>query len=157
MKICIRYFKHREDAVSVLNQSFLKVLQNLEDYDQTRSWENWISSITIRTCIDEYRKHKKYKDLVDGVDNYDHLEATFKPVYNDIIVKLSQEEVDSMLGLLTSEEKFVFNLFEFESYTHEEIAAQLDVSVRSSKRYLQKARVKLRAELEARIKKKSKV
>lgn len=157
MKVCARYFHQREDAVEVLNQGFLKVLLNLKDFDRTRSFENWTSSITIRTCIDEYRKRKQYKEMIDQVENYDALEAKFKPVYNDVIKDLSQAEVDRILSMLDADERFVFNLFEFEGYSHEEIAEKLKVSVRSSKRYLHRAKEKLRAELERKVDLKHKV
>lgn len=157
MKVCIRYFSQREDAVEVLNQGFLKVLLSLKEYDRNRSFENWINSITIRTCIDEYRKRKKYSEMVDSVENYETLEPEYRPVYDEIIEELSQEEVDRILEVLSGEERLVFNLFEFEGYSHEEIADQLHVSVRSSKRYLQRAKMKLRDELEQKMKTKTKV
>jgi RNA polymerase sigma factor (sigma-70 family) len=148
MKVCIRYFNQREDAVEVLNQSFLKILLSLKDYQRDRSFTNWINSITLRTCIDEYRKKKRYRDMVDQVENYETLEPEFKPVYNEVIESLSQEEVDQILKVLSDEECLVFNLYEFEGYSHQEIAQQLEVSERSSKRYLQRAKLKLRDELE---------
>lgn len=151
MRVCIRYFNQREDAVEVLNQSFLKVLLSLNEYDKARSFESWINTITIRTCIDEYRKRKRYREMVDAVENYESLEPEFKPVYNEVIKELSQAEVDQILEVLSGEERFVFNLFEFEGYSHEEIAQQLGVSERSSKRYLHRAKLKLRDELEQRI------
>ena len=157
MKVCIRYFNQREDAVEVLNQGFLKILLNLKDYDQDRSFDNWANSITIRTCIDEYRKRKKYRELVQPVENYELLEPEFKPVYNEIIEQLGQEEVDMILEVLTDEERLVLNLYEFEGFSHQEIAARLKVSERSTKRYLQRAKMKLRDELEKKVKTQTKV
>lgn len=155
MKICIRYFSQREDAVAVLNQGFLKILLNLKDFDRERNFENWSFSIAIRTCIDEYRKQRKFNELHSSVESYQEIEPEFKPVYNDIIDELSQAEVDRMLSFLSDEEKFVFNLFEFEGYSHQEIAQKLGVSERSSKRYLQRAKDKLKEELEKKIRTKT--
>ena len=157
MKVCIRYFKQREEAMETLNQSYLKILLSLDEFDKGRSFVNWSSSIAIRTCIDEYRKKKRYREQVEILEDYDIVEPLFKPVYNDAIRRMSQEEVDALLAGLSEEERMVFNLFEFEGFTHQEIAKQLGVSDRSSKRYLNKAKEKLRSLLEQKVDSKTKV
>ena len=157
MRVCVRYFNQREEAVAVLNEGFLKILLSLKEYSLQGSFENWTRTIVIRTCIDEYRKKKKYVEMIEPVDNYDSVEAEFKPVYNQVIENLSQSEVDKILETLNGHERFVFSLYEFEGYTHDEIAAQLGVSIRSSKRYLQRAKLKLRDQLEKKIESKTEV
>ena len=63
---------------------------------------------------------------------------------NSVEQALEVEEVDLILSQIPDNERLVFNLYEMEGYSHKEIAAQLGVSERSSKRYLAKAKLNLK-------------
>ena len=58
MRTCVRYKRNREDAVSLLNDGFLKVLLKLDKYDPKQDFFPWISTIMVRTAIDDFRKNK---------------------------------------------------------------------------------------------------
>jgi predicted DNA-binding protein (UPF0251 family) len=59
-------------------------------------------------------------------------------------IRLNVQDILNLIEKLDEEEKVVFNLFEIDGYSHKEIAKDLEVSERSSKRYLASARVNLR-------------
>ena len=56
MSVCVRYFRQRCDAESALNQGFLKILMNIEKFDNAKPFAGWIKRIMINSIIDEYRK-----------------------------------------------------------------------------------------------------
>jgi RNA polymerase sigma-70 factor (ECF subfamily) len=62
MGICFRYTVNKEDAEELLNQAFLKILLNLDKYNQDISFIAWIKRVAINVVIDDYRKNKKYKE-----------------------------------------------------------------------------------------------
>lgn len=145
MSICVRYKKQRDDAVSLVNESFLKVLLSLEHYDRKRPFLTWVSAIAVRTAIDDYRKNLKYRQTVELNDDCSNLhthESGFSE--NGIWEKLSAENVKEILFQLPEDERIVFNLFALEGYLHHEIAELLNVSERTSKRLLQRAKKKLK-------------
>jgi RNA polymerase sigma-70 factor (ECF subfamily) len=67
-----------------------------------------------------------------------------KMVANDAIVEMSVDDIHKMIEKLDDEERVVFNLFEIDGYSHQEIAQELKVSERTSKRYLASARMNLK-------------
>jgi RNA polymerase sigma factor, sigma-70 family len=69
MSICLRYQKNRSDAVALLNEGFLKILTQLERYQMERSFEAWISTIMVRTAIDQYRKERHYREQTELTDD----------------------------------------------------------------------------------------
>ncbi|MEQ9262279.1 MAG: sigma-70 family RNA polymerase sigma factor [Owenweeksia sp.] len=149
MRTCVKFQRNREDAVALLNDGFLKILLNLDKYDFKKDFFPWISTIMVRTAIDHYRKSKDYKETIDlQLDVYNYTGYGESVVYNDVIEKMEQVEVDNLLHALPKNEKVVFNLFEMEGYAHKEIAEMLNISERSSKRYLQSAKGRLREMLE---------
>ena len=64
-------------------------------------------------------------------------------IEDNIISKISQDEILSLINKLPPSYKIVFNLFVIEGYTHREIADMLGISEGTSKSNLMDARRKL--------------
>ncbi len=148
LAICFRYQRQREDAVSLLNDAFLKVLLNLESFDDQKEFFPWAATITVRTAIDQFRSQQNYRENTDFMDkDADLEEVQLNPAQVSIMGELSKEEVNEMIFGLPEKERMVFVLYEWEGYKHQEIALKLDCSERSSKRYLHAAKDRLRKQL----------
>lgn len=145
LAICFRYQRQREDAVSLLNDAFLKILLKLDDYDEQKDFFPWAATITVRTAIDQFRSQHQYQENTDLMEHDADLEAAqLAPGQIKVIEELSSEEIQEMVFGLPEKERLVFVLFEWEGYQHQEIAKKLECSERSSKRYLQSAKEKLK-------------
>lgn len=138
MAICLRYQKNRGDAVALLNEAFLKVLMNLERYDESQAFLTWVGTITVRTAIDQFRKNQRH--CTAPIEDYFNLSPDLNAAESD----LRAEEILETIQKLPANELMVFNLFEMEGYAHLEIAAQLEISERSSKRLLHNAKARLK-------------
>lgn len=148
LAICFRYQRQRDDAVSLLNDAFLKILLNIETYDEQRDFLPWAATITVRTAIDQFRASHQYHDNTDLMEHDADLESVqMGPGHIKVIDELSSEEIQEMVFSLPEKERIVFVLYEWEGYKHHEIAEKLECSTRSSKRYLQSAKEKLKKEL----------
>ena len=145
MRIARKYKKNEEDAAYLVNDAFFKILTNIQNYNPLLPFEAWIKRITINTVIDDFRKNKKLKDILklDDFESTDHLE--FETILNVAENDLDAKEILKLIESLEEEEKFVFNMFEIDGYSHHEIANELGVSERTSKRYLASARNNLKA------------
>ena len=151
MRTCRRYKANREDAVSLLNDGFLKILLNLDKYDSSQDYLPWASTIMVRTAIDDYRRNKKYNEQTDLKESDRDLEElNLSQSHLQVIDELSAEEVREMIFELPENERIVFNLYEWEGYKHNEIADKLGVSERTTKRYLKAAKVMLKKMIEIR-------
>jgi RNA polymerase sigma-70 factor (ECF subfamily) len=149
MKTCNRFKRNREDAVALLNEGFLKVLLNLDKYDSSQDFFPWISTLMVRTAIDDFRKNQSYTQQTDLKETDAELEAVgTQELGSELLKKLSVEDIKKQIFSLAAEERLVFTLFEMEGYTHKEIAEKLQVTERSTKRYLKRAKDKLRIALQ---------
>lgn len=143
MKICLRYSKSREEAVEILNDAFLKVFKNLNQYTPSKSFQAWLRRILINSAIDYYRAHHKYPAFLElkeaaGVSQEEVQLPELSP----------NEDVLPILQKLSPGYRIVFNLFVMEGYKHKEIATMLGISVSTSRSNLQRAKHKLRSILE---------
>ncbi len=148
LAICFRYRKQREDAVSLVNDAFLKVLLNLDQFKEDKDFMPWIASITVRTAIDEYRREKKYREQTEFKESdHDFESAELNKEHWALVEQMNGEEVKELIHALPEPERMVFVLYEWEGYLHKEIAEKLACSERSSKRYLHRAKELLKKEL----------
>src|SRR6478735_7405579 len=57
--ICCRYTSCREEAKDVLQDSFIKIFNNIKTYKQTGSLEGWLKRIVVNTALSKYKQTKK--------------------------------------------------------------------------------------------------
>lgn len=147
MSMCLRYKKNKDDAEAMLNEGFYKILKGLKKWKKKQEYEVWAKRIMLNTLIDDYRKNKKHQTTEVFSDIVD--EEFENKVFIEENTNLEIEELLELIHSLPEIECNIFNLFELEGYNHPEIADMLEISVRSSKRHLQKARITLRTKIEA--------
>ncbi|MBC7913617.1 MAG: sigma-70 family RNA polymerase sigma factor [Pyrinomonadaceae bacterium] len=143
MKICLRYAEHKEEAVEIVNDGFMRVFNNIAKYDNNRPFLSWLSTIMINTSIDYYRKRIK-RTKMEELNNNHELEER-----EHILSRINYEDLIRLVQKLSTSYRTVFNLFVIDGYTHEEIADMLSISVGASKSNLFKARYKLKEMLKA--------
>lgn len=147
MSICIRYTINQQDAGARLNAAFLKVLQNLGTYDPAGSFKGWISKITVRTIIDDYRQKQRHEakytytghELND--DDWMHYDWKTENQTPDI------DYIMQLINQLPGTTREVFNLFIFDGYTHKEIGVMLEMTENTSKWHVHEAKRRLRETL----------
>lgn len=138
MGICLRYLPDRTLAQEALNDAFLKIFNQLPyEYKKLTSFRAWARKLIIHTAIDYFRKEKKH------LYHNDHdIEESLQP--DNFFDKESAEEIIRLLNQLPPLWKVVFNLYEVEGYTHEEIAQMMHIPASSSRTYLTRAKQQLR-------------
>lgn len=138
MPVCLRYANHREDAMDILHEGFIKVFIHIEKYQPGTSLHSWIRRIMVNTAIDYYRKEVRRR--TESLDNA-YKERSNDP---DVVSLMSAAEITACLQELSPAYRAVFNLYVVEGFPHKDIADQLGISESTSRSNLVKARVKLR-------------
>ncbi|HET8828986.1 MAG TPA: RNA polymerase sigma factor [Pelobium sp.] len=138
MAICVRYCINRDDALEAVNDAFIKLFKTIKTFEHSRLIKPWFRQIVVNSAIDNRRKNLKYANVLD-------IEDTEEPFNNaNIISKINADEILSLLKDLPEMHRVVFNLYEIDGYTHEEISDILEMPSSSSRVYLSRAKEKLR-------------
>jgi RNA polymerase sigma-70 factor (ECF subfamily) len=146
LKICYRYTNRNEESEEIMNEGFVKLFRNIDQFDEARqpdvllALKGWFKRILVNTSIDHYRKHHA---SVNG-HVLTHESEKIKDTGETGIDVLSYKEIIEAIRLLSPAYRTVFNLFVIEGLSHEEIANKLSISVGASKSNLSKARDNLR-------------
>ena len=148
MSVCFKYSNKKEGAVEIVNDGFIQIFKDLYHNeasfaDLTSSFTGWLKKIMIHTAIDRFRKDKKLQlvhDLGDegGDVSYDG---------EDVIDKLSHDEIMKAVQNLSAGYRMVFNLYVMDGMTHKEIGEYLNIAEGTSKSNLAKARKVLQRNL----------
>lgn len=137
-----RYLRNKEDAEDMLVRGFLKVFQNLGrlEYQNEKALEGWIKKIIVNEALMFLRKKNE-------VLFYDHSEAEELPSFNNDFAALCAEDIYAMIASLPTGLRTIFNLYAIEGYSHQEIAAMLEITESTSRTQLMKARKALQDQL----------
>ncbi len=143
MSITLRYADSREEAVTILNDAFMKIFSNIAQYDTERPLKPWLRRIIINTAINYYHKHKRslQREELENVESEIARDET-------IISKISYQEIIDLIQQLSPTYRTVFNLHVIEGFQHKEIAEMLGIAEGTSKSNLSKAKKNLQAILE---------
>jgi RNA polymerase sigma-70 factor (ECF subfamily) len=134
---CMRFAANEQECEEIMNDGFIKMFSNLNSFDKTQNFSAWLRTIMINTAIDYYRKSLKNPQV-------DEIETTDIPDNReDIMSKISAEEILALVQKLAPSYRMVFTLFVVEGYSHKEIAELLQIKEGTSKSNLQYARRRL--------------
>src|SRR4030065_2839868 len=67
--LCLVYESDRDNAKDILQESFIKIFQNIDSFDRKGSLQSWMKKIVTNTAIDHYRKNYNEAQLIpiDGI------------------------------------------------------------------------------------------
>ena len=137
--ISLRYSSDNMLADEIINESFLKVFNNLDRYDEKQAFKGWLRTIVINTSIDYYRRNSQQPEY----ENFDNVYLA--DLSEDVISHISAEEILELVRRLSPVYRMVFSLYVLDGYTHKEIAEKLGIKEGTSKSNLQDARKKLQS------------
>ncbi|NJN25323.1 MAG: RNA polymerase sigma factor [Cyclobacteriaceae bacterium] len=137
MAICLRYASDKKDAQEITNDTFMKVFSHINKFDLQQSFKGWLRKITINSALDHLRRNKRHSHYIE----IDHFFVTSN---ESAFSKLSAEDLLQIIALLPDIQRYTFNLYEIEGYSHQEIATQLGIPESSSRVYLTRAKQRLR-------------
>lgn len=145
MAICLRYVRHREEAEEVVSESFVKVFTHMPDFqgkgasDQYEPlFKGWMARICVNASIDFLRRKKE----LASTDDEGFSES--KMPYIEESAHLHVQDIYKLLARLPDTQRMIFNLFEVEGYSHEEISVLLNIPEGTCRTYLMRAKQKLR-------------
>ena len=145
MSVAIRYVNNEEEAISVVNDSFMKVFKNVKSFDKEKPFKPWFRRIVVNTSINHIQKQSKFK-VESNIE--DAVEVAAR---EEILSQINYRELVRMVQSLGVAYRTVFNLYVIDGLKHEEIAKTLGITVSTSKSNLSRARHRMRELLEQQI------
>lgn len=143
--ITMRYVKNEFDAEELTNESFMRAFSKIATFNSNdagerfeKSFRAWLARIAVNMSIDFLRAQKSFV----GLDSI--AEGDYEQQRVDVSGNLHVEDIMKLLMQIPDIQRTIFNLYEVEGYSHEEVAALLGIPESTSRTYLTRAKQKLR-------------
>ena len=142
MSVAIRYVNTETEAITIVNDAFMKVYANVGQFKREAPFKPWFRKITVNTSINYLKKQAKHR-METEMDAAKHVADR-----EEILSRISYQELLSLVQSLSTAYRAVFNMYVIDGFRHDEIAKALGISVGTSKSNLMRARQKLREKLQ---------
>lgn len=139
----MRYSSTLEDAEDILQDGFVKIFKNLENYRSEGALGGWMRRIMINTALQKFREEKRLSFMVPMEDRDEMIE-----VEEEVLEKMSAMELMDKIRQLPDGFRLVFNLYAVEGFSHSEIASKLGISEGTSRSQYSRSRSLLRKMIE---------
>ena len=106
------FFRDRDDALEIVQETFMRVYEKIGSYRPDHSLQSWIYRLARNLCVDYYRKHAKKRKLEDG---FGYVPTYFSlvdvegghnfDITRTILADLPVHQADEVLG------RFIFVIF----------------------------------------------
>lgn len=141
----LRYTENEEDAKDVLQDSFILIFERISQYRRDGSLLAWMRTIVIRRAFCQYRKNiKRLQNSVSVEDDEKQYSEEFPVLQPD---NMDYEILLNFIRELPDGYRMVFNLYEIEGYSYEEISKMLNCSQANCRSQLLRAKRLLRKKI----------
>lgn len=137
-----KYINDRDDVEDIIQEVFLKVLENADSIQNVSKLENWIFQVT-RNLINDYYRKKNKSDIVDFCDDCMPGNRQPKQVFRTSTLNYVNELVEN----LPEEQKDIILKVEFGGIKLIEYAESKGISYSSAKSRIQRARLRIKTQL----------
>jgi len=137
--ICYRITNNYNDAEDALQEAFVKVFNNISEFEGRSSFGSWCKKIVVNTALNQIKKKKVKIKYVEEMDPeiVEHNES-------DENIYLNVDRVKKAVQKLPDGFRIVFSLYLLEGYDHMEIAQILNISESTSKSQYNRAKKRLK-------------
>lgn len=137
MHLCVRYTSNYEDAQDLFQEVFVKIFVHIKTFQEGNSFAGWVRRICVNTFLNKNKAQLTQKrggvelELSEDLP-YEVIEVDFPDIPAEVLYQFIQE---LPIGYRT-----VFNMYEVEGYSHDEIADILGCSTNNSRSQLHRAK-----------------
>ncbi len=151
-RVALAYLRQREDALDVVQETFVKAFQNATRWDGSAEAGPWLARIAVNLSIDRWRRNKRRLQTFAPMPEGDHSEtlavAAGDGPDRSLQGREARDRVGAALAALPERQRAVVVLRHYQELSLEEIAAALGMSLGTVKSSLHRALHRMRAGLQ---------
>jgi len=140
--LCLKYCKNRAEAQDNLQDSFLAIFDKIKSYKGKGSFEGWMKRITINKAIDKYKNDIM---IPTEINNDLLIDSDFN---SEVINNIPLQDILKHIQELPTKYRLVFNLYQLDGYSHDDISKLLNISKGTSKSNLHRAKKILQTKIQ---------
>lgn len=123
------FFKNREDALDIVQDTFLRLHEKIGLYERGRNFQGWLLQIAKNLCVDYYRKNYRKRKEFESEKSLDELSpaAPSDPAGQDAIDL--KTPFSRCVERLAERQRMIIILKHYNELPYNEIAQVLNISI----------------------------
>jgi len=153
-RFALRMTRSEEEARDVTQETFLRMMRNLERYDPAYNFNTWLYRIARNLCIDRARHRSRWRmafhapaEEEEEGDPMAVLPDQRNSQLEGLLSREMQERIERCLHQIKPNYREVLVLFHFEELSYQEIAQVLQIPIGTVMNRIFRARQQLREAL----------
>lgn len=145
-----RMTRSEEEARDITQETFLRMIKNLDRYDPTWPFTTWVYRIARNLCIDRSRHHSRWRfnffrrDEDEEDDPMAELPDTRESQLTTLLSRETGASVEQALTKLKPAYREVLVLYHFEELSYQDIASVLQIPIGTVMNRIFRARQQLK-------------
>lgn len=135
-----------DDAEDLLQDTYLKVMQNENSYKNDTNLKAWVITIMKNTFINNYRRKQRSKVFIDQSEDLYYLSNTVSSNEDNADMHLYYTEINKKIQEKKEDQRKPFEMF-IDGYKYQEIADEMNISIGTVKSRIFFMRKRLMEEL----------
>ena len=123
------YFKNREDAMEILQETFLRFYQKIDLFQEGRNFQSWLLQIAKNLCIDYDRKNYKRRREMESTKTVEELNVAADNEGREERSSDLKDIFKRCLGELAEKQRMIFTMRHYNDLKYQEIARILGLSI----------------------------
>jgi RNA polymerase sigma-70 factor (ECF subfamily) len=123
------FFRNKEDALDVVQETFLRFYQKAHMFHEGKNFQNWLLQITRNISIDYYRKHHSRDSEMNRMEPIEEMNLPADLTSHDHLSSDVRDIFSRCLGQLTEKQRMIFVMKHFNNLPYKEIAQILDIAL----------------------------
>lgn len=141
--VCLRLAGDRRRAEEFTQTAFIQAWHKLGDFRGDSGFSSWLHRLAVNVVLMDFRATRRREARVIGDED-----AVAVALHPPLAPPGSRLDLESAIAALPPQARAIFVLHEIEGYTHDEIAALLELQPGTTKAQLHRARHLLQAALQ---------
>jgi RNA polymerase sigma-70 factor (ECF subfamily) len=145
LNIAFRIVDSMVDAEEVTQQVFLTIYQKLHKFQFQSSMKTWVYRVAINCAINYGRRMSKERDRMVEFSEAFHAQSSVDEIDKHFHQRERKEMFNSLLKVLTPDQRACVVLRKIEGLSYQEIAETLKININTVRSRLKRARERLLA------------
>ncbi len=123
------FFRNKEDALDLVQETFLRLYQKIDLFREGRNFEAWLLQVARNLCIDHYRKNYVKRREMEVATPVEELPIADARAEGEIHLSDLKDVLSRCVDQLAERQRTIFILRHYDQLKNEEIAQMLEISI----------------------------
>lgn len=128
-QLAYSYFHNKEDALDIVQETFLRLHQKAHMFQKGKNFQNWLLQLAKNICIDYYRKHRKRDNEWRRDENIEEVNHVSQGCSHHDPSPDLKEAFSRCLEKLSDKQRMIFVMKHYNHLHYNEIAQILNIAL----------------------------